>query len=545
MLAPFARLDSPGIVVAACRSGRPLHRRAVGSACLERGVAMSPATRLRIGSTSKQFTAMLALLLAEDGLLDLDAPLQRWFPELAFPAGAPTLRQCLHHTSGLRCVQEVAFLAAGLTIQPAGRHLGAFARQSGVNFTPGEVQLYNNGGYHLVSRAIERVSGASFEEVLRERLLEPLGLHDTASVRTDMAIVPGLAALHTPDLARPGAWRKGLLPNEETLGEGGMVSTADDLLRWAGHMRQALAGRPRVGSPQSWEALVTPARTADGRPTTYAMGLFVHEWRGLRVLRHPGGVIGGASELLMVPELELDIAVLSNGAPVSPSALAFGIVEALTERPLPPVPAPASSQGLAHLFGRTYHCEGGLLLGFGDVGGMLGVSLQGSPHAPVMRDDGDCLAVGFEDLAMGPFRLPRAQLASAPDGSAPPRLVMHESGHAHDFRLLPVTAPPAAELSAALAGRYRSVDMDADATIGDSGDALRMTWLGGHGSRRLGIRPLSPDVALLDIDDPQAPGHLVMTMQREGARVTGFHVSAGRTRRLQFHRLADIPPDSP
>ena len=539
LLAPWCRPDAPGLVVAVSRAGRPIYRRAVGAACLAQGLAMTPATRLRIGSTSKQFTAMLALLLSEEGLLDLDAPLTRWLPEVACPAGEPTLRQCLHHTSGLRCVQEVAFLAAGLTIQPPGRHLPAYARQSAANFAPGEVQLYSNGGYHLVSRAIERVTGAPFEQVLQERLLQPLGLQDTFAERSDMAVVAGLAALHTPDPARPGAWRKGLLPNEETLGEGGIVSTADDLLRWAAHLRQALDGHPRVGRPDSWQALVTSARTRDGLSTAYAMGLFVHEWRGLRVWRHPGAVIGGASELLLVPELGLDIAILSNGAPVSPSALAYAIAQGLAPRPLPAAPPPASSEGLGHLFGRRYHCAGGLVLGFGDVAGMLGVSLQGSPPAPVLRDLGDELAVGFEDLAMGPFRLPKSALAPGDDAVAPARLVMHESGHAHAFTLLPAAVPQAAEMGAELAGRYHSPDMEAQATIAWEGEGLRMRWLGGYGTRQLWIEPLSREVALLAIDDPQAPGHLVMTVEREGPRVAGFHVSAGRTRCLRFRRLAD------
>lgn len=494
---------------------------------------------MRIGSTGKQFTAMLALLLAEEAVLDLDVPLTQYLPEVNSPAGDPSLRQCLQHTSGLRCLQEVAFLAAGLTIQPEGRHLPGYARQTDANFSPGEVQLYNNGGYHLVSRAIERVTGQTFEEALRTRLLQPLGLYDTIAVRSDMIVTPGVTALHTPDLSRPGAWRKGLLPNEETLGEGCMVSTVDDLLRWAEHLRAAHAGKPRLGRAESWRALTTPAVMTDGKPTAYALGLFVHDWRGLRVWHHPGGVIGGGSELLTIPALELDIAVLSNGAPISPSGLAYAVAEAIVGQFLTPAPLPASSEGLSHLFGQRYHADGGLLLGFDNVGGRLGVSLQGSPHAPVMRDDGDALVVGFEDLAMGPFRLAKSELGAADAGCAPARLEMHECSHAHRFTLVPAEAPALATVAAALAGRYRSVDMDADASITLDGESLRMNWRGGYGTRQLSLKPLSDKVVLLGIDDPQAPGLLVMTLQHGDNGVTAFHISAGRTRHLMFHRLVD------
>ncbi|WP_153141866.1 serine hydrolase domain-containing protein [Paraburkholderia agricolaris] len=188
---PFNRSDAPGLTVGIAQHGKLLYRRGFGLASLEHAEANMPTTRFRIGSTSKHFTSLLALLLAEDGKLDLDAPTRRYIPELTGPSGEPTLRQLLQHRGGSRCHVDVGFLAHGLAIASRGNALAMQVRQTSRNFAPGRAMIYNNSGYHLVSIAIERANRAPFEEQLKQRLFGPVGMVDTAPIPSDSIIVPG------------------------------------------------------------------------------------------------------------------------------------------------------------------------------------------------------------------------------------------------------------------------------------------------------------------------------------------------------------------
>ena len=137
LFAPWDRTDEPGLVVGVAKDGEVIYRRGFGMASLETAVANAPKTRMRIGSISKHFTCLLALLLAEDGKLDLDQPIRAYIPELAGPGGEPTLRQLMQHRGGSRCYLDIGFIGHGMSVPPLGRALAIQQRQSGRNFTPG------------------------------------------------------------------------------------------------------------------------------------------------------------------------------------------------------------------------------------------------------------------------------------------------------------------------------------------------------------------------------------------------------------------------
>ena len=307
LFAPWNRIDEPGLAVGVAKDGAVIYRRGFGMASLETAVAVTPKTRMRIGSTSKHFTCLLALLLAEEGKLDLDAPIRAYIPELTGPGGEPTLRQLVQHRGGSRCYLDIGFIGHGSNIPPLGRALAVQMRQTGRNFEPGEAMIYNNGGYHLVSIAIERVGGAPFEAQLKARLFDVVGMPDTASIPSDQDITPGIATMHVPTR---GGWRRGIFPSDEVRGEGAIVSTVDDMLRWMAHLR----ARDRFGSAKSWAELTERPRYANGAVGSYALGLMLDEYRGLRAVHHSGGVIGGTAQMLTFPEDGLDVIILANGA---------------------------------------------------------------------------------------------------------------------------------------------------------------------------------------------------------------------------------------
>jgi D-aminopeptidase len=537
---PLCRSDAPGLVVGVARHGRSVYRRGFGLASVEHGVANTPWTRMRIGSTSKQFTCLAALLLVEDGRLDIDASVRAYLPELpALPAQGPepTLRQLMTHTSGYRCYLDLGFIAEGMAIKPAGVAWEVQRRQREANFAPGTNMVYCNSGYQLLSRVIAQVSGQPFEQFLQQRIFAPLGLRDTCSVPSDFELHPGMATLHLmrPD-SQGGGWRRGIFPTEELRGEGAMVSTIDDMLSWLAHLR---APHKRIGSAASWQQMLTPTVLNNGLVNPYALGLMRHDYRGLEVIHHPGGVTGGASQMLTVPSQALDIIVISNGAPCSPRELALRIVDTmLGEDLLGAVDVHAAAARFAPMLGRRY-CgrDTGLLFGFAEAsGGALGLCLMNGPPV-ALRDEGAQLRQAFEEMAIGPFVLPTAQLAT--EGSAPPQLELIEAGRSERFDLLPETPPSLAEAGAPLLGRYRSADLDAEARISFDGGQLQLQIRAAYGGNRVGLRPFSAEVfGCQELDTPQGRS-AVLRVERSAGRVTGLRLDTPRTRQLAFVRCDD------
>ena len=326
LFAPFDRTDAPGYAVGVAVRGQPAYRRGFGMASIELPVALSPSIRMRIGSTTKHFTALAMLLLEEAGALSLDDSPRAHLPELPSWANAMTLRQLLAHTSGMRDSLDILLHAAGPgTALPADYQVRALGRIDDVNFAPGSSWSYNNGGYVLAAEIISRVSGMSFPAFMRENIFLPIGMRDSLVRPLDTDLVPNSATLHVP---RPeGGYDRGVF-GAPIGGEGGIASTVDDMLLWLRHMDD-----PVIGSDQSWTALRTPI-TSHG----YGLGLFVDAHRGLERWHHAGAVMGGSSQMVKIPAAGLDIVILSNGRS---SLEGYGLADSIIDlciADLPPIP---------------------------------------------------------------------------------------------------------------------------------------------------------------------------------------------------------------
>jgi hypothetical protein len=342
--------------------------------------------------------------------------------------------------------------------------------------------------------------------VVRERLFEPLGMRDTASVPDDLLIEPGIATFHqaTPT----GSWLRGLTLIDDNRGAGAVVTTVDDMLRWLANLR---GPSHTLGSPALWQQMTTPARLPDGTPTGYALGLYVHGYRGVQVVHHGGSLAGVASQIVSVPEHGLDIVILSNGALVNPVQMGWQVVDTLLGPQLQgEAPPLVPMDGFAHLAGRHYRAESGLLLGFDEVGGQLGLRLMGSPAMPVLRDLGPRIGLRVEETGFGPLWMDRACLAEEPGGAPPAEIEATEAGRVERLRLLP-GAP--------------------------EGDATADDGLPG-GGREFVLHPLGNDVWALSATDPEMPGFYALSAERRRGRVTTLRLDSVRVRRLRFDRVA-------
>ncbi|MBO9688827.1 MAG: beta-lactamase family protein [Mitsuaria chitosanitabida] len=545
------RGDAPGLVVGIAQQGRPIYRRGFGLASVESMVANGPGTRMRIGSTSKHFTCLAVLLLAEDGKLDVDAGIRRYVPELPASLPDPTLRQLMTHTGGGRCYLDVAFLADGNAIRPKGEGLKTLCLQRGINFPPGERMIYNNGGYHLLSIVVDRMAGMPLETFLKQRIFDPIGMVDSASVPSDFEVHPHTAALHIP--LGDGKFRRGIFPTEEVRGEGAIISTIDDMLRWLEHLR---AERKTVGSAASWAQMLTMTRLNNGTVNPYGLGLMKHDYRGVEVIHHAGGVVGGSCQMITVPAHQLDIIIINNGGAMAPTEAAYKVIDTLLGEDgtavLAPARVPPQAERFKPMIGRRYHAPAsGFSFGFVETEGKLQISVLHSQGLP-LREVGDELLLAFEDVAVGPLTLKTADLAT--EGTAPASLTLSEAGNAERFELLPEQAPALKDVGAALVGRYLAGDLgDAQAEIlfepvertagqdaKDSKDGERRLLLridGRFGGNELALEAFSADVFGWKATHPLLPLTGLMSVRRRDGRVVGFEVDTTRTRHMAFDRV--------
>ncbi|VWC97225.1 serine hydrolase [Burkholderia lata] len=528
LFARFNKCDEPGLVVAVAHQGEVLYRRGFGMASLEHGVANTPATRLRIGSTSKHFTCLAALLLAEDGKLDIDAGIRTYLPELPLLAGDPSLRQLMTHTSGYRCYLDVTLLAQGVATLPRGGVLAAEARQRDVNFPPGERMIYCNGGYNLLSLAIERVSGIPFETFLKERIFDVMGMVDTESVADDMRIRPRMATQHVPD--GKGGFMRGLFPSWEVLGEGGIVSTVDDMLRWLAHLR----GPKRVGSEASWRQMLTKPHYSSGAEGVYALGLMLTPHRDVETLHHAGGVFGGSCQMLTVAGHALDVIILTNGAAANPIELATQIVDIVLGDAILGAKPAAPLQTAAHetLLGKYHSRASGTYCVIDDHAGQVNVSLHNARQMPQALIETEA-GLRVDEGAGGTLLIkPRASTAAARVTA----IELVDCGHAETLERLPDHAPSLADASAGLAGTYHGHDAAARATIAVTNGELTLTMHGVAGSVGYRLEPVADDIFTFDPAGPMAVLCGVLTVERSGHEVTRFRIDTSRTRNLTFVR---------
>jgi CubicO group peptidase (beta-lactamase class C family) len=310
------RTDSPGCVLGIVQKGQFVYQRAYGMADLEREVTLKSNAVFDIGSTGKQFTAMLIALLAEQGLLSLDDPVHKYVPELPQYEQPITIRHLIYHTSGLRDYLVLLMLSGkSLDVSYTTEELlTLICRQQHLNFLPGEEFLYSNTGYLLMGVIAARVTNTLFPDLLRKTFFEPLGM--TASdVNDDLGRVTRNRALsYSPD--GNGCFRNEI-PGTGGLGDGPVLSNLQDLLLWDQNFYDNRLG----GGSALIEQMYTSGRFNNGDEIGYGFGLFVSSYRGLPVISHGGAWAGYRSELMRFPEQQCSIICLANLGSMSPSQL--------------------------------------------------------------------------------------------------------------------------------------------------------------------------------------------------------------------------------
>jgi len=310
----MARAKIPGIAVGVVRDGRTVVARGYGLADVEHRVPVKTATAFQSGSIGKQFLATAVMLLAEDGALSVDDPVEKHLGPVPDGWKPMTIHHLLSHTSGLQDYPESFDLRRDYTED----EMLAMAKSSPMAFAPGTGWTYSNLGYVTLGILVRKVSGKFYGDVLAERVFGPLGM--TASrVISEADIVP--------DRASGYRLRNGELKNQEwvapmvnTTADGSLYLTLDDMLRWE---RALAAGRPL--RPGGLERMWTPAPIAGGREALYGYGWFTLRSGGRRVIFHGGAWQGFKAFIARFPDDRLTVILLANLAEANEWRLARGV----------------------------------------------------------------------------------------------------------------------------------------------------------------------------------------------------------------------------
>jgi CubicO group peptidase (beta-lactamase class C family) len=361
--------------VLVARGGEVLLNKGYGSANLEWEIPNTPATRFRLGSITKQFTAASILLLEERGKLQLEDPVKKYVPDAPAAWDSITLFNLLTHTSGIPNFTNLpAYRTLKLEDTPVARTLES-VHDKPLDSVPGERMSYSNSGYLVLGHVIERITGGSYEKFVTENIFMPLGMKDSG-YDSNAAIITRRASGYAPSPAGPV--NAGFIHMSVPHAAGALYSTTEDLLRW----EQGLFGGKLI-SAASLTKMTTPFKS------DYALGVVVQTAAGRKVVQHGGGIEGFNTFLAYYPDTRVTVAVLANLNGQAPNQIASkladlahgGAVQLTSERKEITVPVATLQKYVG-----TYEVAPGVNMLMRLADGRLTTQLTGQQQFPVFAE---------------------------------------------------------------------------------------------------------------------------------------------------------------
>ena len=510
---------TPGCAVGVAMDGQPVLTKAYGLADLEHDVKNTPDTIFEAGSVSKQFTAAAVLLLARDGKLSLDDPVKKYIPEVPDYQAPLLIRHMLNHTSGLRDWGSVAGIAGWPRTTRVHTHahvLEIVNHQRALNFPPGTRWSYSNTGFNLAAIIVSRASGMPFADFTRTRIFEPLRMTHTSWRDDHTRVVKNRAIAY--DDTRDGFHTD--MPFEKVYGNGGLLTTVGDLLKWNEHFVT-----PAIGDASFVAEQQQPGAFSDGRAHDYALGLYNRTYKGVRQVDHSGSTAGYRADLARYPDQHLSVAVLCNVSSGNATQAGHAVADVYlgdrAKAPAPPAPTytltAADMDRTAGLYRHT------------TTGVPLTIS-RGADGLRVERGQSDGLnpTAGQRLIAMSASRLVTAtgQTWDVDDhGDRGGARMTDAFGRVDAYERVPAAKPAADQLND-LAGAYVSDEAETTLTAAIDGDSLVIRR---RPDTTLKLTPVYADAF-------SAPQLGLVIFRRAGGRVTGLSVVQDRVWDLRFAR---------
>ena len=525
IFARFDKPDSPGCALAVIKDGQITYKRGYGMSNLEYGVPISPSSIFHIASISKEFTAMAIVMLAQQGKLSLDDDVRKYVPQVPDFGERITIRHLIHHTSGLRDQWSLLEMAGWREDDVITERdiLDLISRQKALNFKPGDEHLYSNTGYTLLAVIVKRVSGQSLRDFADANIFKPLGMTRTHFHDDHSMIVKDRTSAYQP---RTGGGLKVSIPVFDTYGATSLFTTVEDMAKWD----QNFVDR-KVGGDAAMEQMLTPGVLNSGKKLTYAFGLSIGEYQGLKTIGHGGSDAGYRADFVRFPDQRFSVVCLCNLSTSNPSILTRRVADTYLAdqfkqpppqaRPAAPVAASTeklTEQELASKAGLYIERKTDTKLRLEMKDGKLTAAMgPGFPLVPLAKDHFQVLGapatVTFEGTANG----------------HPQRMLVLNEGEKEPlvFEYVAASAAPAAAQLAEYAGTYYSEELDTRYTVIVKDDKLAVR------RRKFEDKALTP--ASVDEFTVTNAGSIKFIRDSQ-KRVSGFEINAGRVRHLRFSK---------
>jgi len=325
----FAKWDkpnSPGCELGVVSRGELIYQKGYGLARLDYDIPIADETVFYVGSVSKQFTAASIAILAARGEISLEDNIREYIPEIPEYEKKVTIRNLVHHTSGVRDIYGLMSLTGKSTedIFTYEDALQLMTSSQRLNFEPGKKFLYSNGGYFLLSVIVERVSGKPLSTFAKENIFEPLGMENTHFHDDRTHQIENMAMSYQSD--EVGGFELSYLPNFEQVGQGGLYTTIEDMYQWDQNFY-----KNSLEAPDFLEKMHNQGVLSKGDTLDYAFGLFVDHYKGLNTVGHGGSYMGYKANYLRFPKENFSVITLCNIGSVNPGALSKQVADIYLE----------------------------------------------------------------------------------------------------------------------------------------------------------------------------------------------------------------------
>lgn len=323
LFSEWSNTNSPGCALAVIKDGQIIHKRGYGMADLEHDVPIRPSSVFYIGSVSKQFVAACMLLLDEQGKIDLDADVRTYIPEFPDYGYKITIRNLIHHTSGIRDNLTLWELVGRSHLEeiPEEEIFDMICRQKELNFEPGTRYMYSNSCYFLMSIIVERASGLSLREYADKHIFQPLGMQNSIFGDNNRRIIRNRAFAYGKN--SDGSFNS-MLMRFDLVGSGGLYSTVEDLFLWDQNLYNNKIG---TRGQAFVDDMLSNGKYKDGSEVDYAFALVNGKYKGLRTISHSGALGGYRAYFIQFPEQQFSVIILSNFENFLPQNLAQQVAD--------------------------------------------------------------------------------------------------------------------------------------------------------------------------------------------------------------------------
>ena len=319
------KTNETGATALVARKGQIIYKKAFGMANLEYNIPMQVDNIFKIGSITKQFTAVAILQLVEQGKLNLQDDITKFIPDYPTQGHKITIEHLLTHTSGIQNYTEMKDFEYRMSLDfNPSEFLNHFKNQP-MESAPGTKWNYNNSGYFLLGYVIEKISGKTYPQYVEENFFKPLGM--TSSLYgSDSKIIKNRAGGYDKDSI--GVVNAPKLSMTQPYSGGSIQSTVDDLFKW----HQAIHSY-KLLKKESLDKAFKKYKLTDGTETDYGFGWFLKNVQESPTIEHSGGISGFLTQSIYLPKEDVFVAVFSNCMCNLPMAIGVNIAALTIGKP--------------------------------------------------------------------------------------------------------------------------------------------------------------------------------------------------------------------